>query len=59
MVAFWIGILFTYLLMVFSWQRVREMLSAFSWRIFMTIALECIAYAFARIYYWSTAGAWA
>jgi hypothetical protein len=47
MIIFWAGILFTYLLALFSWPRLREMLGPFLWRIFMTIALECIALVFA------------
>jgi hypothetical protein len=47
MLFFWIGILCTYLLALFSVQRLRDALEPRLWRIFRTIALEYIAIAFA------------
>jgi hypothetical protein len=47
MVFFWIGILFTYLLVLLSLPRLREALDPRFWRMFRTIALEYIALAFA------------
>ena len=47
MVIFWVGIVFTYLLALFSWPRLHEILGPIIWRTFMTIALECIALTFA------------
>ena len=47
MALFWGGVFFTYLLALFSWPRLRDMLGPFIWRTFMTIALECIALTFA------------
>ena len=47
MTIFWLGIFFTYLLALFSWPRVREMVGPLVWRVLLTIALECIAYVFA------------
>jgi len=47
MVFFWIGILCTYLLALFSLPRLRDALGPRLWRIFRTIALEYIAVAFA------------
>ena len=47
MVFFWIGIFCTYLLALFSWPRLRDILGPRLWRIFRTIALEYIAIAFA------------
>src|SRR5580700_4638396 len=43
MLFFWIGILCTYLLALFSVQRLRDALEPRLWRIFRTIALEYIA----------------
>jgi hypothetical protein len=47
MVFFWIGILCTYLLALFSLPRLRDKLGPRLWRIFRTIALEYIALVFA------------
>ena len=47
MLFFWIGILCTYLLALFSVQRLRGALEPRLWRIFRTFALEYIAIAFA------------
>jgi hypothetical protein len=47
MVFFWVGILFTYLLALFSLPRLRDALGPRFWRIFRTIALNYIALAFA------------
>jgi hypothetical protein len=47
MVFFWVGILFTYLLALFSLPRLRDAIGPRFWRIFRTIALNYIALAFA------------
>jgi hypothetical protein len=47
MVFFWVGMLCTYLLALFSLPRLREALGQRLWRIFCTIALEYIALVFA------------
>jgi hypothetical protein len=47
MVFFWIGILCTYLLALFSLPRLREILGPQLWRIFCTIAMEYITLVFA------------
>jgi hypothetical protein len=47
MVFFWIGIFCTYLLALFSLPRLRAALDLRLWRIFLAIALEYIAVAFA------------
>ena len=46
MLFFWVGILCTYLLALFSLPRLRDALEPRLWRIFRTIALEYIALAF-------------
>jgi hypothetical protein len=48
MIFFWVGILCTYLLALFSLPRLRDALGPRLWRIFRTIALEYIALVFAR-----------
>ena len=47
MVFFWVGMLCTYLLALFSLPRLRDALGPRLWRIFCTIALEYIALVFA------------
>ena len=47
MLFFWVGMLCTYLLALFSVPRLRDALEPRLWRIFRTIALEYIALAFA------------
>jgi len=47
MLIFWAGIACTYLLVLFSWPRLRDALGARLWRILLTITMECIAYVFA------------
>ena len=47
MVFFWVGILCTYLLALFSLPRLRDALSPQLWRICSTIAMEYIALVFA------------
>jgi hypothetical protein len=47
MIFFWVGILCTYLLALFSLLRLREALGPRLWRTFRAIALEYIALAFA------------
>jgi hypothetical protein len=47
MVFFWIGMLCTYLLALFSLPRLRDALGSRLWRTFRTIALEYIALVFA------------
>jgi hypothetical protein len=47
MIFFWVGILFTYLLALFSLPQLRDAFGPRFWRIFRTIALEYIALAFA------------
>jgi hypothetical protein len=47
MVFFWIGIVCTYLLALFSLPRLRDALGPRLWRAFCTIALEYIALVFA------------
>jgi hypothetical protein len=47
MVFFWVGILCTYLLALFSVPRLRDTLGPRLWWIFSTIALEYIALVFA------------
>jgi len=46
MVFFWVGILCTYLLALFSLPRLRDALGRPLWRVLRTIALEYIALAF-------------
>ena len=46
MLFFWVGMLCTYLLALFSLPRLRDALEPRLWRIFRTIALEYIALAF-------------
>jgi hypothetical protein len=47
MAFFWVGILCTYLLTLFSLPRLRDTFGPRLWRIFRTIALEYIALVFA------------
>jgi hypothetical protein len=47
MAFFWIGVLFTYLLALFSEQQLRDPLGLRIWRTFRLIALEYIALVFA------------
>lgn len=47
MLFFWVGILCTYLLALFSWPRLSDALGPHSWRVVRTIAVEYIALAFA------------
>src|SRR5208282_1003159 len=47
MVFFWVGILCTYLLALFSLPWLRDALGPRLWWVFLTIALEYIAIAFA------------
>jgi hypothetical protein len=47
MVFFWVGVLCTYLLALFSLPRLRDALGLRIWRAFRLIALEYIALAFA------------
>jgi hypothetical protein len=47
MVFFWVGIVCTYLLALFSLPRLRDALGPRAWRLVLTIALEYIALAFA------------
>ena len=47
MIFFWVGILCTYLLALFSWPRLRDALGPRLWLIFRTIAIEYIALVFA------------
>ena len=47
MVFFWVGILCTYLLALFSLPRLRDALGPRLWRMFRTITLEYIALVFA------------
>lgn len=47
MVFFWVGMLCTYLLALFSWPRVRNALGPRLWRIIRTSAVEYIALVFA------------
>jgi hypothetical protein len=47
MVLFWVGMLCTYLLALFSLPRLRDALGPRLWRAFRTIALEYIALVFA------------
>jgi hypothetical protein len=47
MIFFWVGILCTYLLALFSLPRLRDSLGPRPWRIFRAIALEYIALVFA------------
>ena len=47
MVFFWVGILCTYLLALFSLPRLRDALGPRLWRTFRAIALEYIALVFA------------
>ena len=47
MVFFWVGMLCTYLLALFSWPRVRNALGPRFWRLIRTSAVEYIALVFA------------
>jgi hypothetical protein len=47
MIFFWIGVLCTYLLAIFSLPRLRDALGPRAWRISRTIAIEYIALVFA------------
>lgn len=47
MIFFWVGILCTYLLALFSLPRLRDALGPRLWRLFLTISLEYIAIVFA------------
>ncbi len=47
MVFFWVGILFTYLLALFSLQKIRDALGVRLWRMFRVVMLEYIALVFA------------
>ncbi len=47
MILFWIGVLCTYLLALFSLPRLHDLLEPRLWRTFRAIALEYIALAFA------------
>ncbi len=47
MILFWVGVLCTYLLALFSLPRLRDLFAPRLWRIFRTIALEYIALVFA------------
>lgn len=47
MIFFWVGILCTYLLALFSIPRVQDILGRRLWRIFLSIALNYIALVFA------------
>ena len=47
MVFFWVGMLCTYLLALFSVQRLRDALKPLLWRMLRTIAVEYIALVFA------------
>jgi len=47
MMFFWVGIIFTYLLALFSLPRLREALGPRLWRMFLMIALNYIALVFA------------
>ncbi len=44
---FWVGIVFTYLLALFSLPRLRDAMGLCLWRIFLMIALNYIALVFA------------
>jgi hypothetical protein len=47
MIFFWVGILCTYLLALFSLPRLQDILGRRLWRIFLSIALNYIALVFA------------
>jgi hypothetical protein len=47
MIFFWVGIVCTYLLALFSWPRLRDSLGPRLWRTILTIALNYIALVFA------------
>lgn len=47
MILFWVGVLCTYLLALFSLPRLHDLFGLRLWRIFRTIALEYIALVFA------------
>jgi hypothetical protein len=47
MIFFWVGIVCTYLLALFSWPRLRDSLGPGLWRAILTIALNYIALVFA------------
>jgi hypothetical protein len=47
MAFFWVGIVFTYLLALFSLPRLRDAMGSRLWRISMVIALNYIALVFA------------
>jgi hypothetical protein len=47
MLVFWAGIACTYLLVLFSWPRVRGVLGPRGWLLLRTVAVEYIAYVFA------------
>ena len=47
MLVFWAGIACTYILALFSWARLRDVLGPRLWRVLRTAAMEYIAYVFA------------
>ena len=47
MIFFWVGIICTYLLALFSLPRLRDSLEPHIWRSFRTVAVEYIALVFA------------